>query len=63
MILLPEVQARLALGAQRLKVRVLVPFGSWVGCGTLRVLRLKIHDDRSGDLVIGYDSYRPVAVQ
>ena len=59
-ILMPEVRARLALETQRLRMRVLVPFGSWIGCGTLRVLRLKINDDRSADIVAGYDSYRAV---
>ena len=60
-ILAPEVRARLALETHKLRMQVLVPFGSWIGSGTLRVLRLKINEDRSGDLVVGYDAYQPVA--
>ncbi|HEX3456432.1 MAG TPA: hypothetical protein VHR97_00610 [Candidatus Baltobacteraceae bacterium] len=59
-ILLPEVRARLALGNQHLHLHLLAPLGSWIGCGTLRVLRLKINEDRSCDLTVGYESYRPV---
>lgn len=60
-ILVPEVRARLALGNQPLHLHLLAPLGSWVGCGTLRVLRLKINEDRSCDLTVGYESYQPVA--
>ena len=34
------------------------PYGGWIGCGTLRVLRLKVHDDESATLTAGYESYR-----
>jgi hypothetical protein len=61
LVLLPEVQARRALGAARIRLQVLMPYGSWIGCGTLRVLRLKMNDDRSAELIAGYDAYRPAA--
>jgi len=61
LILVPEVRARLALGDQPLQLHVLAPLGSWIGCGTLRVLRLKVNEDRSCDLTVGYESYQPVA--
>ncbi len=59
LILLPEVQARRALGERQIRLRVLAPFGTWLGYGVLRVLRLKIGDDQSADLTVGYESYRP----
>ena len=40
---MPEVHARLALQNQRVQLHVLAPLGSWIGCGTLRVLRLKMN--------------------
>jgi hypothetical protein len=61
LILVPEVRARLALENQPLRLHVLAPLGSWIGCGALRVLRLKINEDRSCDLTVGYESYQPVA--
>ncbi len=60
-MLVPEVQARLALRDQRVRVDVLRPFGSWIGCGALRVLRLKTHGDATADLTVGYESYEPLA--
>ncbi len=56
--LMPEVDARRALREHRLRLCVLVPYGGWIGCGTLRVLRLKVHDDESATLTAGYESYR-----
>lgn len=55
--LLPEVQARRALRGQRLRLRVLAPYGAWIGCGILRVLRLKMNEDKSTDVTAGYESY------
>ena len=60
LILVPEVQARRALRDHALRLHVLAPHGAWLGCGALRVLRLKINEDRSADVVAGYESYRPV---
>lgn len=54
--LLPEAQARYALRERKLRFSLLAPYGSWLGCGTLRVLRLKA-DDESTELVAGYESY------
>lgn len=61
LILVPEVGARLALGNRPLHLHILAPLGSWIGCGALRVLRLKVNEDRSCDLTVGYESYQPVA--
>jgi hypothetical protein len=58
-VLLPEVQARRALHDRLVRLHVLAPYGSWTGCGVLRVLRLKVNDDKSVDLTVGYESYRP----
>jgi hypothetical protein len=62
----PEVEARRVLRGQRIRLRVLAPHGAWIGCGRLRVLRLKVAeplDGASGDkeveLTAGYESYRP----
>lgn len=56
-MLMPEVDTRRALRDRRLRVNVLAPYGSWVGCGRLRVLRVKSADDGSTDLTVGYESY------
>ena len=63
LILMPEVHARYALRHRRLTFSVLAPMGSWLGCGTLRVLRASTHsassesDDELIELVCGYESY------
>ena len=59
LILVPEVQARRALRDLALRLHVLAPHGAWLGCGVLRVLRLKINEDHTADVVAGYESYRP----
>ena len=59
LVLVPEVQARRALRERRIRLYVLVPHGAWTGCGTLRVLRLKMNDDETADLTVGYDWYQP----
>ncbi|MGA8327637.1 MAG: hypothetical protein WB757_16295 [Candidatus Cybelea sp.] len=59
LVLLPEVEARRILRGERIRLQVLVPPGVWTGCGSLRVLRMKINDDRTFDLVAGYESYQP----
>jgi hypothetical protein len=56
--LAPEVDARRALREHRLRLNVLVPYGGWIGCGALRVLRLQLHDEESATLTAGYESYR-----
>jgi hypothetical protein len=56
--LVPEVEARRALREHRLRLSVLAPYGAWIGCGTLRVLRIKVNDDDSTVLTAGYESYR-----
>lgn len=54
--LMPEVDARRVLREHRLRLSVLAPYGNWIGCGRLRVLQVKTHDD-STTLVAGYESY------
>ncbi len=60
-MLVPEVDARRQLRGQRLRLTVLAPYGAWLGCGALRVLRVKV-DAETGvaDLTAGYESYEPV---
>ncbi|HZY97498.1 MAG TPA: hypothetical protein VFE35_10375 [Candidatus Cybelea sp.] len=60
LILVPEVQARRALGNRPVRLQMLVPYGAWIGRGALRVLRLKINDDQSAVLTVGYESYHPL---
>jgi hypothetical protein len=55
---MPEVEARRMLREHRLRLSVLAPYGAWIGCGTLRVLRLTMNDDNSAVLTVGYESYR-----
>jgi hypothetical protein len=57
LILSREVDARRALRGRRVSFSVLAPYGPWVGCGALRVLRLKTADDDSAELVAGYERY------
>lgn len=59
-ILVPEVLARRALGDRPIRLQMLVPVGSWIGCGALRVLRLKVDEGGFADLTVGYESYRNV---
>ncbi len=58
--LLPEVLARRALGDRPMRLKVLAPFGAWIGCGALRVLRVRVPDDREVEVTAGYESYRSV---
>ncbi|MGC1379619.1 MAG: hypothetical protein WA814_01205 [Candidatus Baltobacteraceae bacterium] len=55
--LLPEVQARHALRDRSVRMHVLAPYGAWLGRGALRVLRMKVNEDQSADLTVGYESY------
>ena len=54
--LMQEVEARKVLREHRLRLSVLAPYGSWIGCGRLRVLHVKAHEDFT-TLVVGYESY------
>jgi hypothetical protein len=64
LVLVREVEARRLLRDRRIRLRMLAPYGSWVGCGTLRVLRLKMLDsaqvenDAEIELTVGYEAYR-----
>jgi hypothetical protein len=58
--MLTDVEARRALSGRTLRYEVLAPVGSWLGCGDLRVLRVKPQAD--GDtaelqITLGYESY------
>jgi hypothetical protein len=58
---MPEVEARRALANRPIRLHTLVPYGSWIGCGVLRVLRLVAQDDAveaEVELTVGYESYR-----
>jgi len=57
LVLVPEVEARRVLRDRRIRLRVLAPYGSWIGCGRLRVLRLKMYDAEV-ELTVGYEAYR-----
>jgi hypothetical protein len=60
LVLVPEVEARRVLRDRRIHLHVLAPYGSWTGCGTLRVLRLKMSDPLDEvELTVGYESYQP----
>jgi hypothetical protein len=59
LILVPEVQARRALRKCPLRLQILAPSGAWIGCGTLRVLRVKINEGQPTEIAAGYESYRP----
>ncbi|MGA9945277.1 MAG: hypothetical protein WBE79_09440 [Candidatus Cybelea sp.] len=56
LILAPEVQARRVLRDRRIRLQVLVPHGPWIGCGILRVLRVKMNES-DVELIVGYESY------
>lgn len=64
LILMPEVQARRVLAGRPIRLHTLVPYGSWIGCGALRVLRLALRQAQgdSGEseveLTVGYESYK-----
>jgi hypothetical protein len=60
LILVPEVQARRALRKRALRLRVIAPSGAFVGCGALRVLRIKPSEEGPAEIAAGYESYRPV---
>ena len=60
LVLVPEVQARRILEGRHIRLQVLAPFGTWIGCGALRVLRLKMNGpDKDVELIAGYESYQP----
>jgi hypothetical protein len=59
LVLVPEVDARRLLQGRRIRLRVLAPYGSWVGCGRLRVLRLtQGGTDEEVELTVGYEAYQ-----
>jgi hypothetical protein len=59
-ILMPEVEARKALRDRKLRLSVLSPLGTWLGCGRLRVLRCKVDATGETELIAGYERYEPL---
>jgi hypothetical protein len=75
LVLVPAVQARRALSKRPIRLKMLVPYGAWIGHGALRVLRVKLddpnalalrqaqddiaQDEKGVELTIGYESYHP----
>jgi hypothetical protein len=56
-----QVEATRALRDRSPRLVVLAPRGAWIGCGTLRVLRVRSRQDDSIELTAGYESYQRVA--
>ncbi len=56
LVMMTDVQARRAVGDRRVRVFVLAPFGNWMGCGVLRVLRVRDEGEVLA-LTLGYESY------
>lgn len=59
--LVSEVEARRRLIGHALQLKLLAPYGAWLGCGALRVLRLRIGDDDVAELTVGYEMYERMA--
>jgi hypothetical protein len=60
-VLMPETDARRALGDRAIVLRVLAPVGNYAGVGTLRVLRLRPQGDETAlELVCGYEAYNRI---
>jgi len=57
-----DVEARYALRGRSLRYMVLMPLGTWLAKGTLRVLRVReVSNAERGDyvdVVLGYDAYQ-----
>jgi len=63
LVLMPEVQARRALQSRgdRIHVILLRPVFNAVGCGMLRVLRIRpAKGDADLEVIAGYDSYERI---
>jgi hypothetical protein len=63
LVLVPEVEARRALRGRRIRVQMVAPIGPWIGCGTLRVLRLTVQQaqdetEETAEIAVGYEAYR-----
>jgi hypothetical protein len=57
LVLVPEVEARAALGDRALSLVVLRPPYPALGCGVLRVLRVTEGAEGATEIVAGYESY------
>ena len=56
---MPETHARRVLNGRNLSFSVIAPLGSWLGRGTLRVLRVR---EAGGciELITGYEAYERI---
>ncbi|HVS47084.1 MAG TPA: hypothetical protein VMS32_10550 [Verrucomicrobiae bacterium] len=62
LVLMTDVAARRAARGRPLRVTVLAPLSGWLGCGRLRVLRVKPGLLENGlILTLGYESYEKIA--
>ena len=60
-MLVPEVEARHALRGRRIRMHMVAPIGPWIGCGKLRVLRIRTTQCDVGEIAemaVGYEAYR-----
>lgn len=57
LILSPEVDARAALSGRKVSLRMLLPPYPAVGCGRLRVIRLKEAAEGTTELLCSYEGY------
>ena len=60
-MLVPEVEARRALRGRRIRMQMIAPVGAWIGCGKLRVLRVRQlagEADDVAEIAVGYEAYR-----
>jgi len=56
-VLMTDMEVRKALSDRELRYSILSPYGSWLGRGALRVLRVKPREDHVLDIVLGYEFY------
>jgi hypothetical protein len=57
---MPDVDVRFALRGRQLRYTILTPYGTWLGRGRLRVLRMRSLESAEGEsieLILGYESY------
>lgn len=60
LILMDHVEAREKLGGRIARFSILHPVVPSVGCGKLRILRIKDSDGRGVDVTAGYESYERI---
>lgn len=55
--MMPESLVRRALVGQPLRWSLCAPPGAWIGCGRLRVLRIRTLPEEGLEMLVGYDAY------